>query len=625
MSQHDNSMHRHNQLRLVVAGHVDHGKSTLIGRLLHDTGSLPDGKLDDIRAMSEKRGMPLEWSFVLDAFQAERDQAITIDTTWIWLRTGDRDTVIIDAPGHREFLKNMISGAANADAGLLVVDATEGLREQTRRHAYLLSMLAIRQVLVVVNKIDLVSDVELRFRCLDTEIRDYLGELGIVPKAVIPVSARDGDNLVHPSGRTSWYDGPTLLQCLSTFEVEAAQSERPLNIIVQDVYKFDDRRIVAGKVTSGSVRVGDTLTFSPHNRSATVARIESYGQLASLDSAIAGETVGLILDEQIFVERGDVASHGENMPILSNVFRGKLFWLSDRPLKPGASLKLKVGTLEAPVSVRAIESVIDLDSLEANRADVVNRNDMAVVRLSARAVLPVADGRLDKVLGRFVLLDGFDTVGGGLIDLEGIPDQRTNPTIKATNVKRFDLLVSRSEREVRHGHSGAVFWLSGLSGAGKSTLAMRAERILFERGWLTYVLDGDNLRHGLNSDLGFSPRDRSENIRRVGETASLFASAGLIVLTAFISPYERDRKRARLASSGSFHEIYVNASLEVCESRDVKGLYQRARMGEIADFTGISAPYEVPLSPELTIDTENNDIDRCVNDLVEYIARMCAR
>ncbi|NEU96205.1 adenylyl-sulfate kinase [Bradyrhizobium uaiense] len=613
------------QLKLVVAGHVDHGKSTLIGRLLHETGSLPDGKVEELRRISEKRGMPLEWSFVLDAFQAERDQAITIDTTWIWLRTGHRDTVIIDAPGHREFLKNMISGAANADAGLLVVDALEGVKEQTRRHAYLLKLLGINQVVVAINKIDLVDNLEAKFRELEADVRAYLKGFGIEPTAVVPISAREGDNLTALSARTPWYSGPTLLETFSSLNVEAPASERPLRIVVQDVYKFDERRIVAGKVTSGSAQVGDTLMFSPHDRIAKIARIEPLDHLNSSDRISAGESVGIVLDEQIFVERGNVASHFANPPVLSNVFRGKLFWLGDKPLRAGATLKLRAGTLETQATVRAIESLLDLESLEHRRGNVVTRNDLATVRLSTSSILPVADGHDDKVLGRFVLLDGFDTVGGGLIDLKGIPDQRSNPAIKAANIKKVDLLVNRSEREIRHGHKGAVIWLTGLSGAGKSTLAVRTERALFEAGWQTYVLDGDNLRHGLNSDLGFSADDRSENIRRIGEVASLFASAGLIVLTAFISPYQRDRSRARSASADSFHEIYVKASLEACESRDAKGLYRRARAGEIKEFTGVSAPYEAPQAPELVIDTEQADVERCVHDLAEYIRKVCSR
>ncbi|WP_342727942.1 adenylyl-sulfate kinase [Bradyrhizobium sp. B097] len=613
------------QLKLVVAGHVDHGKSTLIGRLLHETGSLPEGKVEELRRISEKRGMPLEWSFVLDAFQAERDQAITIDTTWIWLRTGHRDTVIIDAPGHREFLKNMISGAANADAGLLVVDALEGVKEQTRRHAYLLKLLGINQVVVAINKIDLVDNLEARFKELDADVRAYLRGLGIEPTAVVPISAREGDNLTALSVRTPWYSGPTLLETFSSLNVEAPASERPLRIVVQDVYKFDERRIIAGKVTSGSAQVGDTLMFSPHDRIARIARIEPLDRLNPSDRISAGESVGIILDEQIFVERGNVASHFANPPVLSNVFRGKLFWLGEKPLRAGATLKLRAGTLEAQVTVRAIESLLDLETLQLRRGDIVTRNDLATVRLSTSSVLPVADGHDDKMLGRFVLLDGFDTVGGGLIDLDGIPDQRSNPAIKAANIKKVDLLVDRSEREIRHGHKGAVIWFTGLSGAGKSTLALRAERALFEAGWQTYVLDGDNLRHGLNSDLGFSADDRSENIRRIGEVAALFASAGLIVLTAFISPYQRDRRKARSASAGSFHEVYVKASLEACEGRDAKGLYRRARAGEIKEFTGVSAPYEIPQAPELVIDTEQSDVERCVHDLTEYITRVCTR
>jgi bifunctional enzyme CysN/CysC len=611
-----------NNLRIVVVGHVDHGKSTMIGRLLHDTGSLPDGKIEELRRMSERRGMPLEWSFVLDSFQAERDQAITIDTTRIWLRTPGRDTVIIDAPGHREFLKNMISGASGADAAMLVVDSIEGVRDQTRRHAFLLKLLGFSQIAVVVNKIDLLDDPRSGFEATSRVVRDYLGSLGLVPDFIIPISAQRGDNLASRSHATPWYSGPTLIEILGLFEPAPSRANRPLLIRVQDVYKFDDRRIIAGRVVSGVVRNGDRLLFSPGDRMASVARIESFGTLQPIVSAIAGESVGVILDEPIFVERGQVASLMDDAPPLSDVFRAQLFWLANEPMRTGASYRIKLGTAIANVTVKAIESVVDLDTLDVRHADRVERNDLANVVLRATSQLPFAGDLHDAALGRFVLLDGFNVVGGGLANLAGFADQRRTQLGRASNVKRVESLVTRSDREVRSGHRGAVIWLTGLSGAGKTTLAHGADRILFSRGFNTFVLDGDNLRQGLSSDLGFTPEGREENIRRVGEVAALFASAGTIVISAFISPYKADRAKARAAAIGSFHEIYVEAPLQTCEKRDAKGLYKKARAGEIKDFTGVSAPYEVPAMPDLTIDTDAADVNASIDQLVSYIVKV---
>lgn len=609
-------------LRIVVVGHVDHGKSTLIGRLLHDTGSLPDGKVEELRQISERRGMPLEWSFVLDSFQAERDQAVTIDTTRIWLRTPGRDTVIIDAPGHREFLKNMISGASDADAAVLVVAAVEGMQEQTRRHAFLLKLLGFSQIAVVINKIDLLEDAVEGFESIRREVQDYLHSLGLAASAIIPISAYRGDNLVERSGATRWYSGPTLMEALNFFKSSKSPVDRPLLIQIQDVYKFDDRRIVAGRVLSGVVRNGDRLLFSPGDRSACVARIESFGCSSPPSSAKAGESVGVVLDEQIFVERGQVASLTDSAPLLSDVFRAQVFWLGNEPMRTGANYRIKLGTATAIATVKAIESVIDLDTLDVRSRETVEQNDLANVVIRTNIQLPFAGDRFDPSLGRFVMLDGFEVVGGGLANLDGFPDQRRTDLGRASNVKPVESLVTRAEREARAGHRGVVIWLTGLSGAGKSTLAQGADRILFSRGLNSFVLDGDNLRRGLNSDLGFAPEDRAENIRRVGEVAALLASAGTIVISAFISPYREDRARARAAATGSFHEIYVQASIDTCEKRDSKGLYGKARKGEIRDFTGVSAPYDVPAMPDLTINTDACDVSSSIDQLVSYIVRV---
>lgn len=607
------------QLKIVVVGHVDHGKSTLIGRLLHDTGSLPDGKLEELKATSAKRGMPLEWSFVLDAFQAERDQAITIDTTQIWFKTKRRSCVIIDAPGHREFLKNMVSGAASADAAILVIDAEEGVREQSRRHAYLLHLLGLRQIAVVVNKMDVVGHDVGRFAAVRDEITAYLAEIGVTPSVIIPISARDGDNLATRSAATGWFSGPTLLESLDLFEVANAPDDLPLRLPIQDIYKFDERRILVGRVETGGVTVGDTLLFSPSNRTARVRSIEAWNAPEPPRSAWAGQAVGITLDEQIFAERGDIVSHVDFPPKLSNVFRATLFWLGTEPLSIGSTFKLKLATDEATVTVQAIDRVIDTQTLAGGNAESVQRNEVAEVVLRSREMLALDEHRTCPSTGRFVLVDTYDTVGGGVVSMEGYPDQRQLAKAKGTNLYEVDHLLTPAARSWRNGHRGAVVWFTGLSGAGKSTLAMRVEQRLFAKGYQTYVLDGDNVRRGLNADLGFAPEDRAENIRRVGEVAGLFADAGQIVITAFISPYQSDRDRARAAAPCAFHEVHIKADLETCESRDPKGLYKRARSGEIAEFTGVSAPYEAPSAPELVVDTSTLTVEESVDAVVAYI------
>ena len=608
-------------MKIVVVGHVDHGKSTMIGRLLYDTNSLPPGKEAELRAISAKRGVAVEWSFVLDAFQAERDQAVTIDTTQIWFKTAQRDYVIIDAPGHREFLRNMVSGAASADAAILVVDAVEGLREQTRRHGYLLHLLGIRQVAVAVNKMDLVSFDDGRYDEISRDITQYLGELGIQPAFIVPVSAREGDNIASRSARSPWYAGPCLLDALDRFHAVTLASDQPLRLPIQAVYKFDQRRILAGRIESGMLRVGDRLLFSPSNKVVRVKSIEAWNVDPAPVAAVAGESVGITLDEQIFVERGEVASHLATPPQLTTVFRATLFWLGHEPLAVGKSYKIKLATQEARVSVQSIERIINTDSLAGRDGVAVARNEVAEVVLRSKQVLSLDEYRSIPRTGRCVVIDGYDTVAGGVISMEGYPDQRQGLTVKSSNLTAVEHQLTADHRTARNGHAGGVLWLTGLSGSGKSTLAMAVEQRLFAKGYHVYVLDGDNVRGGLNANLGFSPEDRAENIRRVSEVAALFADAGMVCITAFISPYRSDRERARAAAKSAFHEIYVDADLSTCEERDPKGLYRRARAGEIADFTGISAPYEAPLAPELRVDTAELSVEDAVQSVVDYIER----
>ena len=605
-----------NNLKLVIVGHVDHGKSTLVGRLLHETGALPEGKAAAVKAMSEKRGMPFEWAFVIDAMQAERDQGITIDTSQIRFRTAAREYLLIDAPGHKQFLKNMVTGAAGADAVILVVDAHEGVQDQTRRHAYLLRLLGIRRIVVVVNKMDRVEWREARYQEVRRDVAAYLRSIGVNDLDVVflPLAAREGENLRARSEALRWYPGPTLLEALDALPQPAPPADLPLRLTVQDVYKFDERRIIAGRIESGSLHVGDTLLFSPINALARVASIEAWNAPEPLAQAAVGQSIGITLDEEIFVERGHVASHAHSAPVVSNVFRANLFWLGRAALVPGDPYRLRRGAAETPAVVERIDRIVDTNTLASAPGAKVEWNGVAEVVIRTRGLLALDHHADNALTGRFVLVDGHHIVGGGTASTEP----------KAANLFSVHHRVSVEDRARLNGHRGAILWFTGLSGAGKSTLAVELERRLFAKGYQSFLLDGDNVRQGLNADLGFSPQDRAENIRRVGEVSALFAEAGMIVVSAFISPYRVDRDRIRRAHGELFHEVYINAPLHVCEARDTKGLYRKARAGEVKEFTGVSAPYEEPLAPELEIRTGEWSEERCLGALLDYVERRFA-
>jgi bifunctional enzyme CysN/CysC len=610
-----------NPFQLVIVGHVDHGKSTFVGRLLYETGALPESKVQNIRAVSERRGQRMEWAFLLDAFQAERDQGITIDVSRIFFNTPKRQYVIIDAPGHKEFLKNMVTGAADAEGAFLMIDAKEGLQEQSRRHAYLLSLMGTHQVSVLVTKMDLIDYDQQKFADIERDMRAYLKELGFTPRAVVPISAQgdEADNIVNRSTNMLWYTGPTVIELLDQLDPRPLNEQLPLRMPVQDVYRLDERRIIAGQVETGKVAVGDTLIFSPGGKTGKVKSIEGWGLVQNNQEATAGGAVGFMLDQQIFVERGDVASHMQDAPILTNVFRGNIFWFSDKPLKVGDALKMKLATSEHMVTVQSVDEVIDTEDLGGTGRAEVLRSEVAKVTMRSRSMIALDEATRSPLTGRFVMVDDFRIVGGGIISMDGYPDQRDQVTIRGANLTASVTQVDQDVRWRRNGHKGAVFWMTGLSGAGKSTVAREAERVLFLKGFNVYVLDGDNVRGGLNANLGFSPEDRAENIRRVGEVAALFADAGTVCLASFISPYTADRDRARTAAGDMFHEVYVRADLETCEERDPKGLYKKARSGEIPDFTGISAPYEAPDAPDLDINTAELSVEEAVEKLVNYV------
>ena len=608
-------------LPIVIVGHVDHGKSTLVGRLLHDTDSLPVTKIRDLQVQSERRGMPFEWSFVLDALQIERDQGITLDTTRIWFRSARRGYVIIDAPGHKEFLKNMVTGAASADAAVLVIDAEQGVSEQTRRHAYLLSLLGLSQVVVAINKMDLVGYDQGRFAAVAAEIGDYLGGIGIAARQILPIAARHGENVAKPATLMPWWQGGTLVEALDSFKRRPSPIDRPLRLPIQDIYRRDDRRILVGRIESGRLRVGDTLSFSPGGGTARVTTIESWNSGPHL-SAGAGRSVAITLNEPLFVERGHIASHAEASPQRALRLRARLFWLSREPLEIGATLTLKLTTASHTVVVEAIERVIDVQDLQHHDARRIEHNGVAEVILKSRTPVifdPFSD---NQITGRGVLVQGFELVGGCILDAAAaLPeaDAHARQDGAGGNLTPVASSVDPAMRAANLGHTGGVLWLTGLSGAGKSTLAMALQRRLFERGFQASVLDGDNLRQGLNSDLGFTPEARAENIRRTAEVARLFADTGVIAIVSLISPFAADRSRAREIVGPAFLEIHVKASLDTCRTRDPKGLYARAGKGEIANFTGVSAPYEAPVDPDLVIDTDRYDIEASLALLLEEV------
>jgi bifunctional enzyme CysN/CysC len=611
------------QLKIVIVGHVDHGKSTFVGRLFHDTGSLPEGKLEQLQKIAERRGVPFEWANLMDALQSERDQNITIDTAQIWFRTPKRQYVIIDAPGHKEFLKNMVTGAANAEAALLLIDAHEGVQENSRRHGYLLNLLGIKQIAVLVNKLDLENYNEARFKQIETEYRAWLKTIGVEPKLFIPIAAKHGDNIASRSLNTPWWQGPTVLETLDEFKVTDLPSNQPLRFPIQDVYRFDDRRILAGRIEAGSINVGDKIVFSPTNKSSTVKTIERWHAPPS-QSAGAGESIGITLTEQIFVARGAVGALETSLPYELASFKARIFWLGKKPFAKGKTYKLKLATQEVECSIESIQKVIDastLDTISRKENEIfVGRHEVAELTLHTRK--PIAfDTHAEIIpLGRFVIVDGFDVAGGGIIAADNYPRRTHDAHNKSEHIYWSHGQVTSSQRELRNRHLGRVVWLTGLSGAGKSTIATELERELFNLGRHVYVLDGDNIRHGLGSDLGFSPKDRAENIRRVGEVAKLFADAGVICITAFISPYRADRDLVRrILPKDRFLEVFVNAPLEICEQRDPKGLYAKARAKEIKEFTGISAPYESPANPEIELRTDQLSVAESVAKILDYL------
>ena len=604
--------------KLVVVGHVDHGKSTIIGRMLYETGKLSDQKIKEIKAYCDKRSMPFEWSFVLDSFQAEREQGITIDTTHINFHYNHLNFTFIDVPGHKEFMKNMVSGASLADAVILVVDAHEGIQEQTKNHSHILKLLGLKNLIVLVNKVDLIDYDQKKFEKIKKEITQFTDQLGIELKACIPIAAKDGINLFEKSDKMPWYEDSALIDAIQKLSVQKMSEVKHLRLSVQDVYKFDQKnRYIVGRILGGSLQKGDEVCFSPSNKTAVVTKIDAWNK-GELQIAYEGQSVAFQIDKPLFIERGEVMSHTKDMPVISDVFRLNFFWLDDASLKADDKLVMRIGTNEASCFVESIDWIENAEGRITDRQEI-QKNELAEGVFRLKKPVAFDDEESSLTLHRVALVRDDVLVGAGIIDRKGFPDLRGAFHQKSTNIFKVDHAVTHAERVNKNNHEAAILWMTGLSGSGKSTLAMALESALFKKGYQTYVLDGDNVRHGLNADLGFSPEDRVENIRRIGQVAKLFADAGHIVITSFISPYLSDRQRAREIMPNHFHEIHLSTSLDVCETRDPKDLYKKARKGEIKEFTGIDSPYERPINAEIVINTGELSVEDSVEKLLDYV------
>ena len=610
----------------VVVGHVDHGKSTLVGRLLADTGGLPDTALERVRRICDEQAKPFEYAFLLDALEEEQAQGVTIDVTRARFSWGGRDYLFIDAPGHREFIRNMISGAAHADAALLLIDALEGVQEQSRRHAYLASFLGVRSILVLINKMDLVDYSEDRFQAIATAYRAFLAGIDVTPVAILPVAARAGDNVVAPSPRLPWWIGPTVVEALATVRAAAPLGAKVLRLPVQVVMKFDDRRIIAGRVDSGGLSVGDEVQVWPSGQRTRVRSVERWPETTPATAATDGESVGITLEDQLFIQRGDLVTHAAMPPLLSSVIRANVLWMGRQPLQAGQRYRLRLATLEREVAVLSITRGLDSASMEMFEGrDRIGQNDVGeVVLRSARPLVFDAATELPRT-GRFVLQDGYDLVGGGIIlDDEELYRRPYGPDLpRSEQIGSVAAGVTGEERTQAYGHRAHVVWLTGVPGAGKSTLARNLERRLFREGVKTFVVDGEQLRFGLSADLRFTDADRSEQARRAAEVAHLFQRAGLVVIVALVSPFAADREYARtLVGSGEFTLVYLDAPMAVLRQRERHGLYATAERDASVQLPGLNARYEPPAADCLSFDTSTLEPQAVSDAVAEHVLRL---
>ena len=606
---------RKSLLRFLTCGSVDDGKSTLIGRLLYDSKLLFEDQLAALKKDSKRHGTTggdIDFALLVDGLEAEREQGITIDVAYRFFATDRRKFIVADTPGHEQYTRNMATGASNSELAVILVDARKGILTQTRRHSYIASLLGIRHVILAVNKIDLVGFSQKVFEEIVAEFYDFAQRLNFTSLVPIPISARFGDNVIVKSANTGWYKGPALLEHLETVDVETALAKKPFRMCVQWVNRPNlDFRGFSGTVSSGCVHAGDRVVVAKSGRLACVSRIVTMD--GDLSEARPGEAVTLTLDREIDISRGDLLCDASDRPEVSDQFAAHLLWMAEDELLPGRQYLVKIGTRTVPASVTELKHKVDVNTLEHMAAKTLALNEVGYCNFSAAQSIAFDPYMDNRDTGGFILIDRFTnaTVAAGMIDF-GLR--------RATNVHWQALDVNKVSRAESKNQKPAVLWFTGLSGSGKSTIANIVERTLFAEGRHTYLLDGDNVRHGLNRDLGFTDADRVENIRRVAEAAKLFVDAGLIVLVSFISPFRSERRMARdMLNPGEFIEIFVDTQIEVCMDRDPKGLYQKAKHGEIKHFTGIDSPYETPDTAEITIKTVGAEPTELAHEIVAYL------
>jgi bifunctional enzyme CysN/CysC len=594
-------------LRFLTCGSVDDGKSTLIGRLLFDSKLLFEDQLTALEKDSKKHGTTggdMDFALLVDGLEAERQQGITIDVAYRFFATDRRKFIVADTPGHEQYTRNMATGASNSELAVILVDARKGILTQTRRHAYIVSLLGIRHVVLAINKIDLVDYSQATFDAIVSEFSQFAEKLNFASLIPIPISARFGDNVISNSADTPWYKGPPLLKHLETVDVDAELAARPFRMPVQWVNRPNlDFRGFSGTVASGRIRAGEAILAAQSGRKSTVSRIVTMD--GDLEEAVPGDAVTLTLADEIDVSRGDILATPSSRPEVSDQFSAHLLWMAEEEMLPGRQYLLKIGARTVPASITDLKHKVEVNTLEHHAGKTLALNEVGYGNISTAQPIAFDPYNENRDTGGFILIDRFTnaTVAAGMIDF-GLR--------RATNVHWQALDVNKVSRADAKGQKPAILWFTGLSGSGKSTIANLVEQTLFAQGRHTYLLDGDNVRHGLNRDLGFTDVDRVENIRRVAEAAKLFVDAGLIVLVSFISPFRSERRMAReLFAAGEFMEVFVDTPIDVCMTRDPKGLYRKAMDGEIKHFTGIDSPYEPPEQAELmlkTVGTEPTDL-----------------